>query len=251
MKARLTDIHQHLLYGMDDGARSADEMHAMLRRAAAQGIARIVATPHITPGVERFDFEQYERARAEAQTYCAEEGLGIEMYAGAEILYTEQTCRFLEEGRAPTMAGTDHVLVEFSPDIRYEKLHEALTQLQHYGYLPIVAHVERYECLTRRPSRLGELKDELDVCFQVNCATIIQSKGFAIRHFLKKLIEWDMLDAIATDAHHAKTVRTVNMREAYQALKREYGASYARHLTDGHLLFNTEEERERSERKNA
>ena len=246
MRQGLTDIHHHLLYDMDDGAHSAREMHAMLRRAKEEGIARIIATPHVTPGVEPFNQEQYDRALKEARAYSAEKNLGIEIYPGAEILYTDQTCHFLEDGRVPTLAGTEHVLVEFSPDIKYARLHDALAELLHYGYLPIVAHVERYYCLLKHPSRLLELKKELDICYQVNCATIIKRGGLFTKLFMKKILEWDLLDVIATDAHHASSPRAANMREAWRILKSEYGGAYANELTDGHLLFETAKSRKRS-----
>ena len=240
MKQILTDIHHHLLFGMDDGAQNPKEMYAMLHRAQENGIGRIVATPHVTPGIERFDQEHYDVALREAQAYSDEHRLGIEIYGGAEILYTTQTCRFLEDGRVPTMAGTEYVLVEFSPDIRYTKLHEALSELRRYGYLPIVAHVERYLCLLKHPARLQELKRELNVCYQVNCGTIIKQRNFTTRHFLKKMMNWDLLDVIGTDAHHAANMRTCNMRDAWYALKREFGREYAYELADGHLLFGSE-----------
>lgn len=239
MRKGLTDIHHHLLYGMDDGAHSAKEMHAMLRRAADEGIVRIVATPHVTPGVKEFDREQYDRALEEAREYCEEKRIGLEIYGGAEILYTDMTCRFLEEGRIPTMAGTEYVLVEFSPDVRYERLQSALEEILRYGYLPIVAHVERYYCVSRHPSRLRELKRDLDICCQVNCATIIKQKDLLTRRFIKKILDWDLLDVIGTDAHHASVTRTVNMHEAWLTLKQELGGAYARELTDGHLLFGS------------
>lgn len=234
---RFTDIHHHILYGMDDGAPTPKEMHAMLKKAAEDGIGRIVATPHVTPGVKRFNREQYERSLEEARQYCRDRQIDIELYAGAEILYTGQTCAFLEEGRVPTMAGTDHVLVEFSPDVRYDRLYEALDDLLCHGYLPIVAHVERYQCLSSRPARLERIKGEMEVYFQVNCSSIIGKKDGATRRFVEKLLDWDMIDAIATDAH-SSTVRCVHMEEAWHKLKKEFGAPYANELTDGHLLFD-------------
>lgn len=231
-----TDIHHHILYGMDDGAPNPKEMYAMLHKAAEDGIGRIVATPHVTPGVKRFNREQYDKAIAEARVYCKERNLDIALYEGAEILYTNQTCGFLQDGRVPTMAGTDRVLVEFSPDIQYSQLHEALDSLLCRGFLPIVAHVERYRCLAMHPSRLEKLKEEMDVCFQVNCSSIIGKADSLTRHFVEKLLDWDMIDAIATDAHGTK-VRSVHMSEAWRLLKKEFGTSYADELTDGHLLF--------------
>ena len=239
MRRGFTDIHHHILYGMDDGAQNVKEMRAMLRNAAEDGIARIIATPHVTPGIERFDREQYDLALEEARAFCEEEKLGIEIHEGAEILYSGPTCHFLADGRVPTMAGTEFVLVEFSPDIRYDKLHEALVELQHSGYLPIIAHVERYYCLQRHPSRLQELKRELDVYYQVNCASIIKQKDFLTRRFIKKMLAWDQVDILGTDSHHASMSRTVNMREAWLTLKKEFGGEYANALTDGHLLFGT------------
>ena len=226
---------------MDDGAQSPEEMHAMLQRAAKEGIARIVATPHVTPGIERFDREQYDLALEKARAYCAENDVGIEVFGGAEILYTDHTCRFLEDGRIPTMAGTQHVLVEFSPDIRYAQLRDALSGLLRYGYYPIIAHTERYMCLLKHPLRLVELRREFDICYQVNCSTIIQPRNFATKRFLKKIMDWDLLDVIATDSHHAKGSRTANMYDAWLTLKDRFGSSYANELTDGHLLFETTE----------
>lgn len=235
-----TDIHHHLLYGLDDGARGADEMRAMLRRAAEDGISRIVATPHITPGVRPFNAEQYARALDEARDCCAKEGLAIEIHGGAEILYTDLACRFLEEGRAPTLADTRYVLVEFSPDERWERLHEALVHLRRAGFLTIVAHAERYECLVRHPARLEELRDELEICFQVNCASFLRSKGFFVNRFLKRMLERNLLDCIATDAHRADGMRIANMRGALEILCRQIGEARARACADGHLLFGAE-----------
>lgn len=234
---RFTDIHHHILYGLDDGAPNPKEMRAMLTKAAEDNIGRIVATPHVTPGVKRFDREQYHRAMNEARQYCQDRGLGIELFEGAEILYTGQTCEFLMEGRVPTMAGTDHVLVEFSPDVRYDRLYDALDSLQCHGFLPIVAHVERYQCLVTHPNRLEKLKEEMDVYFQVNCSSIIGKKDAPTRRFVEKLLDWDMIDTIGTDAH-SSTVRSVHMKDAWRLLKKEFGAPYANELTDGHLLFD-------------
>ena len=222
---------------MDDGAPNPKEMYAMLHKAVEDGIGRIVATPHVTPGVKRFNWEQYHKALEDARTYCKERCLSLELYEGAEILYTNQTCSFLQDGRVPTMAGTDHVLVEFSPDVRYERLYEALDSLLCNGYLPIIAHVERYRCLATHPSRLEKIKEGMEVFFQVNCSSIIGKKDAATRRFVDRLLDWDMIDAIATDAH-STTVRSVHMHEAWRVLKKEFGLSYANELTDGHLLFD-------------
>lgn len=239
MKKKFTDIHHHILYGIDDGAATPQKMYEMLEKAAEDNIGRIVATPHVTPGVKRFDRDQFDRALRDARRYCDENGLDIELHEGCEILYTSQTPSFLLDGRIPTMADTDYVLVEFSPDVRFERFKEALDSLLGCGFLPIIAHVERYSCLAQHPARAEKIKEEMDVCFQVNCSSIIGNKKSSMgsHRFVEKLLDWDLIDALGTDAH-SPNLRTVHMREAWQKLRKEFGVSYANELTDGHLLFN-------------
>lgn len=235
-----TDIHHHILYGLDDGAQSFKEMCAMLRRASEDGIQRIVATPHVTPGVRPFDRQQFDQAISRARSWCEEQGIELALFGGSEILYTDQTVRLLDRNEVPTMNGTDLVLVEFSPDVRYERLQSALAQLRRGGYRPILAHAERYQCLTRRVERLHRLRDELDVRYQVNSNTIIRQRDLFIRRFVHRIVEWDLLDFVATDAHHATGPRVANMSAAHGILAETYDMDYANALMNGGALFETE-----------
>lgn len=236
MKNKFTDIHHHILYGMDDGAASPEKMREMLRRAAKDNIGRIVATPHVTPGIRRFDRTRYERVLQEAQAFCDTENLGIRIYGGAEIFYSPQTCAFLMDGRVPTLAGTDFVLVEFSPDVRYENMRDALENLLRSGYLPILAHVERYACLVHHIRRAEKLHEELEVCYQVNCGSVLDKHGMGSHRFTEKLLDLDLVDMLGTDAH-GPNLRPARMSEAWRKIKKEFGTDYADELTDGRLLF--------------
>lgn len=235
MKHNFMDVHHHLAYGIDDGPKDFRQMEKMIRHAASEGIGRIIATPHVTPGVRRFHSDEYRQALADARAYCTEEGIALEILEGCEILYTDQTPRLLMEGQIPTLAGTDFVLVEFSPDVRYSRLREAMDRLVCEGYRPVIAHVERYHCLTNWPPRARKLKDELGVYFQMNCSSVIKSKGWLVRRFVRIMLEEHLIDAMGTDAHNVSN-RAANMRAAWKVLKREYGSSYARQLTNGSFM---------------
>jgi len=235
MKHRFVDIHHHLAYGVDDGPDSCKQMQKMLKYAAEEDIGVIIATPHATPGVQRFLLDEYRQALADARAYCAGKGLEIEIKEGCEILYTDQTPRLLREGQILTLCETDFVLVEFSPDIKFTKLREALDRLLIEGYRPVVAHVERYACLTNHPSRAEKLRDELDVRFQMNCSSVIKSKGLMMRHFVNQMLEDRLIDALGTDAHNVSS-RAANMKEAYKIIKKEYSARYAKLLTNGSIF---------------
>ena len=159
------DIHHHLLYGLDDGPRRMEETAAMLHRAAAEGITTLVATPHVTPGVQRFDRDAFLERLAEARQYCAAQQLPLTLHAGAELLYTPQTARFLREGRVPTLGNTPYALVEFSPDVRFDTLESALVDLLRSGFPMAYLDISESEyngmfadfCRTKNSKPLAEI----------------------------------------------------------------------------------------------
>lgn len=235
MKRRFVDIHHHILYSMDDGASSRKQMYAMLKNAAEDGIGSIVSTPHVTPGVKYFDYGQYRKSLKEANDYCSDKGLDLKLYEGAEILYTDQTASFLRDERIPTMAGTNRVLVEFSPDVEYKNILSSLERILCEGFVPIIAHVERCQCLVKKPDRVIEIKDEMNVLLQMNCGAILNTTGLQQRHFIREMLDIEMIDAIGTDAHNM-TTRSVNMYDAWDFIREKYSASYAKRLTNGSIL---------------
>jgi len=239
MTKGFADIHQHLVYGVDDGPNTFRKTCAMLQMAKQNQVNRIIATPHVVPGVQDFDRDSFMKKLERTRSFCEHLELGIEIFPGAEIFYTEQTCKFLLEDRVPTLAGTGYVLVEFSPDVSYQQVQAAVENLSRDGYIPVIAHVERYRCVVSKPRSAYELKERFNVRYQVNCSTVIHGKGVLVNRFCKKLLSDGLIDAVATDAHNVDT-RPIRMMEAYKVLEDQCGAAYAERLTglDGGLVFS-------------
>lgn len=225
-----TDVHHHLIYGLDDGPRRMEDMTAMLRRAAAEGITTLIATPHVTPGVRPFDRDVFQARLQEARQFCAAQGLPLSLHAGAELLYTPQTARFLREGRVPTLGNTPYALVEFSPDVRFDTLESAIAELLRNGFLPVLAHMERYACLTHNVKRTIRLKQTCEVYYQVNCSTILGRYGFWANRCVDRLLKEHLVDFVATDAHNTDA-RRAHMKRAHRALQEKVGPEYAAALT--------------------
>lgn len=238
MAISFTDIHHHLVYSVDDGPEAFHETEAMLRAAIRDRIGKIIATPHVVPGIEAFDLESFLWKLERIQLFCLREQLALEVFPGAEIFYTRFTRRLLDERRVPTLDGTDYILVEFSPVIGYEEIKDAVESLNRGGYIPILAHVERYRCLVGHPKRAYELKNQLNVRYQVNCTTIVHGKGFLVNRFCERLLRGELVDAVATDAHNVDT-RPVLMMKAWRVLEKQVGTRYAARLTgmDGEFSF--------------
>ena len=113
-----TDYHAHFVYGVDDGARTREEMFAMLDAAAADGVTRLFATSHSTPGMEPFPRDVYQRHLDFARAYCAEKGYDLMLESGSELLYTPAAAYAAAEHSLITLSGTDWVLLEFVPRLK-------------------------------------------------------------------------------------------------------------------------------------
>lgn len=231
-----TDIHHHLLYGVDDGPRDQAGMIRMLRRANEEGITRIIATPHVSPGVDPCPMDEYAALVQEANRICGEMDLPIHVDLGAELLYTQNLVRFVADGSVPTLAGTDRVLVEFSPDVKYETILTTVEQLLGTGFFPVLAHMERYDCLASSFRKTAHLHEHYDVFYQVNSRSITEG-GFFQRRYIRRMLKERMIDAIASDAHNTRT-RPARMRLAWETICQECDPAYAGQLTSGALLLD-------------
>jgi protein-tyrosine phosphatase len=127
------------------------------------------------------------------------------------------------------MGDSDCVLIEFMPNVKIGEIGEAVSMAEDAGYVPIVAHVERYACLYAGRS-LYRLKKEHEVRFQVNCGTVLGGMGFLKTGRIRRWFADGLIDYVATDMHDRKT-RRCRMEEAVQVLEERYGREYARRLT--------------------
>lgn len=230
MTARLTDIHQHLLWGLDDGAKTPEIMQDMLREAHRQGIGQVAATSHICPGMMPFDPGLYRERLAEANAFCQQEGLDVTVLPGAEVAWTYQTVSALRKGNVPTLGNTDYVLLELWRDISLHEAKCAVRSLMSAGYRPVLAHVERYRCFSWFPGQAMRFREETGTLFQMNAATLLQPRGLVEKCFVSRMLNARALDAVASDAH-GNAARPQNLHAAFDWLMRHTDDAYARVLT--------------------
>lgn len=228
---KFTDLHHHCLWGMDDGPRDFEESCRMLKLAAEDGITTVAATVHVYPGQILFDRGEYLLRLEALRQWVKAESLPLTILEGGEIWYTNMTLSMLREGRIPTIGATPYVLMEFSPKVTWDFFEQAVQEMFRGGYIPILAHIERYRKLYGHFNRLLRLHGEIDVCFQVNTASVVAPGDLAQRIFLKRLFRAEAVDLVATDAHDL-THRSCNMGAAFTYLEKQYGREYAAALTD-------------------
>ncbi len=223
-----TDIHSHVIWGVDDGAEQKAETFRMLKEAVADGIGAIICTPHVTPGVYEFPEETFSAHFAEAEDYIRREGLPLKLYRGAELLYTENTPRLLREGRVASMAGSGYAMIEFSPTDSLKHISDALQKVAGSGFIPIIAHMERYPAI-RKTGQVRELKERFRAQVQINARSLTRKQPLLRRSFFDGIFREGLVDFVATDTHAAagrETCMTAGMR----ALAEKYGEPAAERI---------------------
>ena len=226
----LIDIHCHLVYDIDDGAKTLDISRKMLKQAAEQGVRVIAATPHVRPGAKPFDMDSYCARLDKLRDLCKEMNCDITIISGAEILFTDDTVRLLRDKAIPTINQTDYVLVEWYPDVSFERFLQSVNMLHSAGYTTIVAHIERYRCLRYRAAKLEDMKRRFDLRFQVDNEAFLEKGSFFMKRFLKKLVKRNLIDYMASDAHNAGR-RKISMLEINEYLEYVYGTELSERLT--------------------
>ena len=198
-----TDIHSHIIPGIDDGAKSLEESLAMLAMAAGQGIDSLIATPHYSPHYRNLHPELIREGCAHLEEQArASVSPDIRIYPGQEICYEDGILEKLEEGRLLTLADSSYVLIEFSYRTPYPEMYRSLQRIGLAGYSPVLAHAERYPALRGEEGSLDELV-EAGVLIQMNYGSLEGPWHSGDLRWCRKQIKEERVHFLATDMHGA------------------------------------------------
>jgi len=212
------DLHCHILPGVDDGARDLRESLDMLCLARDSGVTEIAATPHFHgthQSLPRLK-EIYDRFRL-LQKVAREERIDVTLYPGAEVLCLPHTIQLAREGLLPTLGDTRCVLLEFPFDTPAEVMDEQLHGIAGCGYLPVVAHPERYDTVVEDPRIVQQWFDRGYV-IQLNKGSLLGSFGYRVQKTAQWLLQGGLAHLVASDAHSARQ-RTPDMTRLRQQLE--------------------------------
>lgn len=226
------DIHCHILPGVDDGARNIVETKKMLEMAWQEGIERIIATPHFNADMRADVFAEWNKAYKATCKIARRIDHKFKIHTGAEIYYDSRIPKLLEKRYPITLNKTKYILLEFSFDINMTFLLDALFELQILGYLPIMAHIERYQIL-HDESNVKNLTNR-GIHLQVNASTLLGKSGTKVKNLMLNWIQKGYIDFIATDAHGIE-VRRPQVRQAIELLDKKVGSHRRELLCRGHF----------------
>lgn len=196
------DVHSHILPGVDDGSPNMETTLIMLRQAMEQNIETIIATPHFTAGGKNQPVEELIRIRDQVLEEARKLNKDFNLLLGNELYYSESIIEALKSGEALTLAGSRYVLVEFEVKEKYKSIYHGMSNLINAGYVPILAHIERYECLHRKIDLLEELI-ELGCYLQMNSNSLL-GNIFSEGNYNRKLVDQRLIHFIGSDSHDSK-----------------------------------------------
>jgi protein-tyrosine phosphatase len=198
----MIDIHTHILPGLDDGAHSWEEAMAMAQGAAKDGIAAVVATPHIYEDSGITPEEIREKAR-KLQDMLDSQEINLHVFPGAEVHLAVDLPDRIRDGRLQTLANAGrYLLVEFPFGLLPVYTDEVLFELQASGVIPIIAHPERNESVQKDPNLLhGMIRKGM--LAQLTGGSLRGNFGSKVEYTAKLLLKHSLVQILASDGHRA------------------------------------------------
>ncbi len=195
----MIDIHTHILPYIDDGSPNVEASIEMLRSLSEQGVKKVVLTPHFY--AYRTDVEGFIKKRDKALNALLEElkktPIDISLYLGAEVLYFDDVWA-VDNLDALTIKGTKYIMIEMPFTKWTDSIMVKISRLTSKGFIPIIAHVDRYITKQKGLSYFYQLAEQ-GALLQVNTSSVL---SFYNRIRLRPLFKKGVITLFGTDCHN-------------------------------------------------
>lgn len=200
------DIHSHILSSVDDGVKSMEDALSALDTYKDLGFSHVVCTPHIMTDLPlnkpKYLISQFEKLKKEA------EGRGITLQLAAEYMLDSNFVDHLNAGPLLSYDGR-HVLVETSYLSASPMMLNQIYELRVAGYVPILAHPERYLYMSEQD--YIRLKNG-GMLFQLNLLSLLGAYGSRARKKAEYLLKNGFYNFVGTDTHRWKWLKRCTNR---------------------------------------
>ena len=227
----MTDLHCHILPGIDDGAKDTAVSLELLRREYEDGVRNIAFTSHFNS--ERTTVEAFTAKRQAAfeQLTAALEGqpMQFDFKLGAQVFFSPGLCEL--DTRALCMGDTAYLLLEFPTTHKPHFIRQTLYNLQQQGIVPLIAHIERYPYVLEDPTLLYDWV-AAGAYAQINAGALLEPK---LCKKLCKFIQWGLVHVISTDTH-SPDKRPPRMAQGVQQLEKLLGSMVYEGQSDCYIV---------------
>ncbi|MDU5742633.1 MAG: CpsB/CapC family capsule biosynthesis tyrosine phosphatase [Finegoldia magna] len=219
----MIDIHTHVLFGLDDGAQSLEESMAIIHKYIENGYHGVVATPHHYNGKYLPSKEAIIESRQTILNELKAQNIDFEIHLGNEIFLDDKTLHELENNEVFTLADSKYVLIEFPFLGKVNYAPSLIYQIQLSGYIPVLAHVERYQ-VTKEEFDFIEKIYKAGALFQINLSSLKNESSQEYK-MANKLLDKDMVQIVGTDTHSPER-RNPDVKKQLDYLRKKMGEGW-------------------------
>jgi protein-tyrosine phosphatase len=220
----MIDIHCHILPCLDDGANDLSETLEMAKRAAEEGITKIIATPHYKKREYENSKKKILQAVEMVNREISQANIPITILPGQEPRIDGELLQDYNKGEILSLNnGGRYLFVEFPSGHVPRYAEQLLFDIQLNGLTPVIVHPERNSEILENPDLLYRFVKN-GACTQITASSVTGHFGKKIKKFSMQLVEYNLTHFLASDAHNLST-RPFRLKEAYDVLVKEYGVA--------------------------
>lgn len=223
----MTDVHSHILFGIDDGSRTISESIELLKKLKSVGFNNVILTPHfILDSTYNSNYEANIKIYNELKERLISENIDINIYLGNEIFIDKNIPTLLEKNIITSLNGTKYVLVEFPMHNKLLNIEDILYEIRSKGYEVVIAHPERYDAFKEDYGIVDTLRED-GFLFQSNYSSILGYYGKDSIKLLKYMLKRHYIDFLGTDIHRIeKTYVIDNFKKIEKHIIKVTGSEY-------------------------
>lgn len=204
-----TDLHSHLLPGLDDGVKSFEESLDVIVSLQALGHTKAITTPHIMSDYYRNNPNGIKRKNEELNKYLSEKKISFTVESAAEYYFDESLSDLIQSGEELLTFGTGYFLFETNTFSEPMLLNDLIFKLKVKNIKPVMAHPERYQYLQNNLERVEDLINR-GVLMQVNSLSFIGFYSKPIQHVARQLVDNKMVHFLGSDCHNLHQAKQLN-----------------------------------------
>lgn len=215
-----TDVHSHLLPGIDDGAQNIEETIENVRNLYSLGFKRFITTPHIMGDSYKNTPEIIKNALEIARNAIKDEFPDVILEAAAEYYLDEHFINLIDTNSELLTFGKNHILFETSYINEPSQLHSVIFNLKSKGYIPVLAHPERYHFI-HGVEKLKEIK-ERGALLQMNLNSLAGYYSKPVKKLAEAMVDHKLVDLVGTDYHgtrHFEPLKNTFSKKHFKKLK--------------------------------
>ena len=230
----MKDLHNHILFGIDDGSRSIEESIKIIEDAKRNGYTDLILTPHYR---EKEGFTSDNKKKKQIFQLLNEEvkkkNIKINLYLGNEITLDEDFFYYLRTNQLLSLNNSKYLLLELPFQSRLDNLDEIIDELRNLDLVPIIAHPERYE-----DYHIEDFQKLIyrGVLFQGNIGSLYNKYGTKTKNKLQEMLKKHMIHFIGSDTHHEGQTSYSRIHDTVDKLEELTGSKeMALELVDGNI----------------